>query len=142
MIIPDKTTFIQLALFVIFLLTIRALVFRPFLALLESREARTRGTREKAIEIAARFETRSKEYERSIAEAQAAAVARRQSARDAGAAERDRLLGAARGEIEGEIERSRDALDRETVQARTDLSTRGRDLSLEVVRRVVGRDLG
>lgn len=137
----DLTLFVQLGFFLLLLVVLKPTLFDPMMRLFEEREKRIEGTRHKA----------TKEDEKS-AKALAKTEAILNTAREAGAAERDtlraegvkreaELMGVVRAETAATLDGGRAAIAKEAQAARTQLTGDVRTLANEIASRVLGREV-
>lgn len=136
---PDYTFVVQIVLFLILWIGLKRLVFDPFVAMLEAREARTTGAKAAATQMRSTTEVSAAEYENKVQEA------RRQSATDASvvragtAAEERRVLDAAREEASRQLAVLRESLARQADAARPTLDGEAQQLATKMVERIAGR---
>jgi len=132
---------ILIALFALLIAPVNAILFKPILKVLDAREERTVGTRQRAEKVMKAAEETLAGYEAAVREARAeserarkreAADARKQNATlvDAARAESERHLDSARTELAGALEQTRQVLGADA-----------RGLADELASRVLGRPL-
>lgn len=137
----DATLLVQVVLFIVLLSILKPLLFDPMLKLFEEREKRIEGTRREA----------SKEDERS-AKALAKYEAILAKAREAGAAERDKIraeglkreaekMAKVRAQTAATVEQGRAAIAAEAQKARAALAEEAVELGRVIAGRVLGREV-
>jgi F-type H+-transporting ATPase subunit b len=129
------------AIFVVLILVVPPLLFRPIFAALDSREERIAGTRRRADQLATQAADALARYQASVRDARAEAESGRRTQLDAARSEAVAQLAAVRGEAEGEIERARGEIAAELERARAVLREQARELAREAAARVLGRAL-
>ncbi len=131
----------QLVNFILLLLILRAVAYKPILRMLDERSARIRESMERAEEIKAQAARTEEEFARRLAEA------RRESQEIVGQAEKvaDRLrqeeLDRTRREVEDIRVRAIEDITRERERAISDLRRQVADLAVLAASRAVGRSL-
>jgi F-type H+-transporting ATPase subunit b len=128
----DVTYFFQLVLFLVFVVAINGLLFKPLLALLERRKAETEEREREALEGLKEAEELMSKYNREVAQARAEGMAVRNRARDqALRLESDRLTAARAAStrwLDGEVARFSGEIDEARVQARSEVETMAGDI--------------
>src|SRR5437899_2192436 len=94
----DWTVLIQLGLFLLMLAALWRLLFKPYLALRDARDAGIGGARKQASEMVHRADELAETYEQKMHHAKLRGAEERARLRSEGAAEERQLLGAARDE--------------------------------------------
>ncbi len=137
----DGTLFVQLVLFVVFLFTLKPLLFDPMMKLFEEREKRIEGTRRKASKEDERSAKALAEYEKILAAAREAGTVERDSLRTAGLKQESELLGKVRTQTAATIEQGRAAIAQEAQAARRQLKADAAALGRELASKVLGREV-
>jgi F-type H+-transporting ATPase subunit b len=135
----DGTVFIQLGIFLVLLVILRALVFKPFLRLLDEREKRTSGARAETERLLADAAAKVQAYEASIQSAKLAALDDRAKIRATGAGEARSILEAARQKTQRSLEDARKDLAKDVAQSRQELSRRATELGRAVAEKLLAR---
>jgi F-type H+-transporting ATPase subunit b len=137
----DRTFIAQMVLFVVLMLILAPTLFGPVLRLFEERERRTEGARtearqmqEKAVQLLAR-------YEDELGRVQQVAAAEREKLRNETLRLEAKILEEARQATVAIVEEGRKTLQVETAKIRTDLQTKSQQISQEVARTVLGREV-
>ena len=140
--IPSLPLLVALiVLFTVLVLPVNALVFKPIFRILDERDARTTGTREKAQELERNAQEILDRYEASVREAREEAERERRAALEQARGASQGTTTDARGAAEQEIERARSQIAAEFEAARTALRTQSQDLARQAASRVLGRVL-
>lgn len=133
----DLTSVISGVLFVLLLVVLRGWLFKPYLEILDKREALTEGATDEAEALQAKAEALASDSARQLEAAHAEATAIRDSFRKDAKAREDELLAAARTDAAASLEKSRASLDAARARAEGDLEARAQSLSKDIVRRLV-----
>ncbi len=137
----DKTLLAQALLFVVLIMVLSPLVFRPLLALFEERERRTEGTRAEAREMQRRAADLLTRYERELESKQRVAAVERERIRVETLRLEARILEEGRKATAQVVDQGREQISRETAQIRAALDTQLAELSRQVARRALGREV-
>ena len=132
---------ILIALFALLMVPVNAILFKPIFQVLDAREERTSGTRERAEKIMKDAEETLAGYERAVREARAAAEQARKREAAAAREENATLIDAARAEFAINLESARTELAVALEQSRQTLGDDARSLADEAASRVLGRAL-
>lgn len=139
--VPDRTFFVLLVIFLALIYPLNALIFKPILRVFDERQEKISGTtaraeklRKEAEEIIARYERAVREVreESELARREQLAVARNESVSE---------LSGARAGAEREIDGARQAIVASLDQARTSLRGEAEALARQAAERVLGRVL-
>lgn len=138
----DYTVFIEVVIFVAAIIILNALVFQPFLKLMDRRDRLTRGTMEEARELEAKVKSIIEEYETRLADARSHAQEERMSivkeAQDAATG----IISKAREENASLIEDARKKLEAEAESIKQKLSGDVELLAKEISSKILGREAG
>jgi F-type H+-transporting ATPase subunit b len=139
MISLDISVAYQVILFVVLLLILNKVLFRPYLQLLEERERKTTGAQHDAADLELEGAQLRAQYDEKIAQAQAAAYAAKEAILQDGRQQRERILSQAREEAARTLESVRRevaaAMEREKRLAATEAVV----VAAEMVSKVLGR---
>jgi F-type H+-transporting ATPase subunit b len=135
----DGTLLIQGGLFLVMVVALDGLLFKPWLAVQERRRESTRGALETAERLQAEAQARAEEYERRLRAAREQAQDVRSAARKEGQAEQAGRLAAARDAARHDIEAARAKTAGEAERARSALAGRVDELAREIVAKILGR---
>lgn len=141
-IIPDPSMLLWLVIgFLVLIPLVSRLLLQPLLRVLDERESRIGGARERAGQVSGEADAIVSRYEAEVHEVRADAERARQSALRAARQEEAASVRAARGEAEQEIDVARGAIETALESARASLRTTAEDLAREAAQRVLGRPL-
>jgi F-type H+-transporting ATPase subunit b len=142
MISLDISVLYQIVLFVVLLLILNKVLFRPYLGLLEERERRTIGAQHDAAELEHEGARLRAQYEEKIAQAQAAGYAAREAILQDGRQQRERILSQAREEAKSILELVRRELAAALERERRLAAAEAAAVAGDMVSKVLGRRVG
>lgn len=131
----------QIVNFILILLVLRALAYKPILKMLETRKVKIRESLEYAEKVKADAAAQQKEFERRIDETRREAAQAAQSASQVAEKERERILEQAREEARQIVEQARGQLDYERKQMVSELREQVVNLSMLAAHRVIGHGM-
>lgn len=141
-IFPDPTQLLLLvAFFAVLVYPVNVFLVRPLLRVLEEREERIDGARDRAGRLAEQAEESLARYRADIDAAKADAEQQRRSLVEAARDEQTSLTRGARAEAEQQIEAARAEVGAALEQARDSLRGDAEVLARQVVERILGRPL-
>ncbi len=120
-----------------FYLMLRALFFKPLLAVMAERDARTAGARKAAAAAEAAAAEKVKQYQEVLKRARALVYAEQEAARKKVLDERAALLKEARSKAAGEVAASKERVAKELAAALQELKASVGQLAAEIARRVL-----
>jgi F-type H+-transporting ATPase subunit b len=132
---------ILIVLFALLMVPVNAILFKPILQVLDAREERTTGTRERAEKISQDAEETLAQYQQAVREARAESEQARKSEAATAREENATLIDAARAESDSQLESARAELNSAIEQSRQALGGDARSLADDVASRVLGRAL-
>ncbi|MGC6493094.1 MAG: ATP synthase F0 subunit B [Myxococcota bacterium] len=139
-IIPDPTFATMMAIpFVVTLVALHLILYRPLMAYLEGREAATSGARDSASDTLARVEAASADLKQRLADARAQVAEVRQNHRQAGLDTEKKTVDAARAAADAEMTEALQTLEAEATAARQAVTETADELSRDIASRVLGR---
>jgi F0F1-type ATP synthase membrane subunit b/b' len=121
----------------VFYLLLRALFFKPLLAVMAEREARTAGSRKAAEAAQANAAEKIKQYQEALKQARAKVYAEQEAARKKLLDERAARLKDERGKAAAEITKAKERVATELATARREIEATTAQLSAEIARRVL-----
>jgi F-type H+-transporting ATPase subunit b len=142
MISLDFTIVLQILIFVILWLILKNLLFQPYIALLDERQQKTAGARDRSDLLEHESERLRMQYEEGIAKAQAAGYAAKDLIVQGARQQRESILGQAREEAAGFLERARAEIQRELAQERGLLIQEAHGVAQEMAAKILGRRVG
>jgi len=140
-IFPDGRILVLIVFFALLIPPVQRLLLAPLLRILDEREARIAGTRERAARVAAEADQVLERYEAAVREARAEAELARRRALAASREEQLRTTAQARAEAEAELGHARQQVDQALATARAGLRARVEPLAREAAARALGRSL-
>lgn len=137
----DWTLFLQFANFVILLVVLNALLFKPLRGALAARKATIDGDLAKARALDGEIQTQVAEYEAKLQEARQRGSQERLALRQAALAEEARLLGSANEKASQRLQSLKEQVAAEAENARQGLRAETEALARQVAGKVLGREL-
>ena len=139
--LPDRTFFAQLAIFLIVLFMLSRFVFKPVLKVLKLRKHHTEGERKRIEELAKKSQVMMEEYSKKIAQARLQASQLKENIRQEGELRGSELIQTSKNIARQEIERVRQEIQKSANKAKSDLEKQAENLGTEIAEKVVGRKL-
>ena len=137
----DITFIFQLVNFLVLMLVLNVLLYKPVRKLLADRAAEIAGGHEKAAEVDRDVQDKMAQYEDRLREAKAKASEERGLLKKDALAEEATLLDKARKEATDSVNALKNKVAKEAADAREILKEQTRSLSLEICEKVLGRRL-
>jgi F-type H+-transporting ATPase subunit b len=137
----DWTLFLQFANFVILLVVLNALLFKPLRAALAARKATIDGDLAKARSLDGEIQAQVAEYEAKLQEARQRGSQERLALRQAALTEEARLLGGANEKASQRLQSLKEQVAAEAEAARQGLRAETEALARQVAGKVLGREL-
>jgi F-type H+-transporting ATPase subunit b len=137
----DQTLIIQIVNFIIFLVILNYLIFKPVVRVLDERRDRIDGTRERAQQMEAEIQTKLEAYEERIQEAKSRAVHEKETFRREAESLSKETVEKARRELARDIPIIRKQIASETDRARQELEKTAQDMARDIACRVLGRKI-
>lgn len=142
MITIDISVVWQIVLFLGLWLIVSKVLFRPYVALLDEREQKTTGADDSAYQLEHEAERLRAQYEEAITNAAATGNATKEAIVQQARQQREELLGSAREEAAGILERVRREVQSQLAQER-ELTIREADaVAHDMVSKILGRRVG
>ena len=136
---PNQTLIIQIIIFLVLMLVLDRVLFKPMLALLEERKKRTEGRREKAQVTEGQAREIWDDYQTKLAGARSEAEVVRIELVRQGDAERQRLTDEANAKAEKTVTELKAQVQQQAVKAREALATEVDALSRMMAEKILGR---
>ena len=136
---PNATLFIQLALFFVAYGFLNKFFFKPYLALMEARKAKTSGLKEKAIQEKAQAEKFQQTHEAFMKTERARLSKWMDEERKKISDEERQIISAARTDASNELKAHRTKLSSEAEKARTELGPLVAEYASQIASRLIGR---
>jgi F-type H+-transporting ATPase subunit b len=138
-VIPDITAVWVIALLLICVAVLNTLIFKPILAMSESRAKAVRDARELAASAAQKAAEASATFDRTLASARAEVYAQMDEARRTALAKRAAVMAETKQETERDLHAATTRLAEQAAAARTSLERDAAALAGDIVGRVLGR---
>jgi F-type H+-transporting ATPase subunit b len=135
----DVTLFIQLANFLVLIVILSRILYRPLLRVLEERRQRTEGTRAQVDQVDEQRDELLASYEADIALAHSAARATVQERAGQAEAEVEHLLAEVRGQVDMEAVAAAEALQKRRDELTAELAPDTTALAHQIASKVLGR---
>ena len=137
----DGTVFVQLAMFFIAFFVLRALVFKPMIALLDAREEAIDGAKEQAKRLEVEVREKQTAFEGELRRVRGVSGEERDRLRAEGLELERRLLEKVRVETQQLVSDAKTRLDAEAQLARQTLAAQRPELAREIASKVLGREV-
>ena len=128
-------------LFMLLVIPVNALIFRPIFRVLDAREEKSSGTRTRADRLEREATQTLERYEREVGQVRVEAESRRREKLESARSEGAEQLAQARSDAESELERARSEIASAMAEARGRLRQQAEELAAEAATRVLGRSL-
>lgn len=133
----DATALISGGIFVVMLVLLNQLLFKPYLAIRHERERLTTGAKASADATFAEAESVLATYQSKLTSARAEASALRDQLRRSGESDEQRIVSAARDQASAALAKKRQALESQVSAAEKEIDARAAVLSKVIVERVL-----
>ena len=137
----DGTLFIQFALFLIMLLILSRVLFKPYLKLRDDRHKGIEGAREEAHGMEGKARQIVADYDAKLTAAKQRGAEERQRLRTEGAIHERQVLGAARDEAQKALDGARGKIASDSAAARAKLEQESTALTRQIVKKILGREV-
>lgn len=137
----DGTVFVQFGIFVILLVFLTKLVFRPYLALLKERDANIDGAREEAQRLNDSAQGDLSSYEDKINTARKEGAALRAERRAEAETRANEVLADARERADGKLQAARQKIEKSADAAQLALRTRADEIARSIASKLLGREV-
>ena len=137
----DGTVVIQFIIFLVLMLLLSKLVFRPFLQIQKERNENIGGAREKATTLDAEADKKLADYDEQIMKARKAAANVRGEFRDQGEVRANEILSEARAKTDAKIEVARKKTAKSVEAASVALREQADLLAKSIASKLLGREV-
>lgn len=137
--IPDQTTLWIIALLLACVVIVNTLIFKPILAVSESRARAVRDARELAASAAQKATDASDQFDRTLGAARADVYKQMDEARRAALEKRAAIMADTKREVEASLADATDRLASQAAAARAALDGDAAGIANDIVARVLGR---
>ena len=141
MISIDYTLWVQMGNFLLLMLILNLLLYKPILGIIDKRKKQMQDTEEEIKRLNQSVEERMAAYEEKLRQAKIDAVEKKQEIIKEGAERAKSILDAAKGEIPGMMEKFHGEMNREVDEARSTLTNQSKKISVEIAEKLLGRSL-
>ncbi len=139
MIEVNWTLFLQFANFMILMVVLNALLFKPLRAALQARKETIEGSRAKVLDIDEQVQAQIARYEAQLQEARQQGGEERAALRKTAQEEEARILGEAKQTSAGKLQNIKEQIQKEAATARQALRDETETLAKEIAGKVLGR---
>jgi len=137
----DLTVLVQLAIFLVLLVVLTKMVFKPFLAMQEERDTNIHGAKKQATSLDELAGEKMAVYDEKMAAARKESALVRGELRKEGGAHASSILGDARAEADAKVEKARERIAASVAEAREALTARADDIAVEIANKLLGREV-
>ncbi len=137
----DYTLFIQMVNFIVLVILLNAVIFKPILKLFDERNEKVKGAVDEALRLSEEAEKLMEEYERKISEARQQALQLVNEGRLQAVDSQKKALAKVRGEAEGQLKQLKERVDKEKGEASRVLERFAQVLSISIAECLLGRPL-
>lgn len=137
----DGTVFLQLGLFVVAFFILKALVFKPVVALIEAREEAIEGAIEEAKVMTGEAKSAEKEFEAEMQRVRRTAAVERDKLRAEGKKLETTVLDKVREETANQLSAAEATLAKEAKKARADMAAHTPVLAKQIASKLLQRDV-
>jgi F-type H+-transporting ATPase subunit b len=137
----DGTLLVQFVLFLIMLVVLTRVLFRPYLQVRDARNQGIDGARKEAELLRQRTTQTQADYEGKLTQARQRGNDERQKLRTEGAVVERQVIGAARDEAQRAVEQARGRIADEAGAARAQLQAQSVTLARQIVTKLLGREV-
>lgn len=139
--LPDKTFFLQLVLFLVVAVSLNHFVFKPVLKILNLRKMRTKGDRAKIEELMTKTQNLIKEYEAKMKEAKIEGVKIKEAIRREGEGQGQKIVHEAKQASLEQIEKIKQEIEMESKKASEQLEQQAKTLGKDMAEKILGRPI-
>ncbi len=139
---PNVTLVVVLILFIVFVVVLNQILFKPIGKVLDERESLTEGAAAESRAASRQYQSRLNHYEETIRRARAEIYHKLEQRRKVALEERGKSIEAARSQAEAEIARAREQVATQAAEARATLEQESRQIAEQISRTVLGRAVG
>lgn len=141
MISIDYTLWIQMANFIVLMIILNLLLYKPVLGIIDRRKKKLEDTEEEIRRLNQSVEDRMAAYEEKLRLAKIQALEKRQEIMKEGSEQAKKFIEAAKGEIPAMMEKFQADMNKEVNEARRILTDQSKKISVEIAEKLLGRSL-
>ena len=139
---PDLSLILVLVLFLIFVVVLNKILFKPISGVLNERHNLTVGAADEARAVTRRYQMRIADYEARIREARAESYRQAEIQRAAALERRRQLIEQVKQQAAQQIEEAKTNIRRQVAEARAALEIESRQIAAGIARMLLGRTVG
>ncbi len=137
----DLTVVIQFIIFLVLLILLTKLVFKPFLEIMRERSENIEGAREKATVLDSEADEKLSSYEEQVKSARKDAAEVRGKYRDEGEAKAKEILSGARAKTDAKISAAREKTEQSVKAAQSALKKQADEVAKSIASKLLGREV-
>lgn len=137
----NYTFFYQMANFIILIVILNFILYKPLLKILDAREEKLAASDQEVKDLNASIEKKVAEYEDKIRQAKLEAMNQRNVIQKGGSDQAKQIIDETRAELAKIMEEFQGKLDQEISQAKLVLKSQSAGISSEIAEKVLGRSL-
>ena len=137
----DLTVVIQFIIFLVLLILLSKLVFKPFLEIMKERSENIEGARDKATVLDSEADEKFASYEEQIKTARKEAAAVRGKFREEGEVKANEILNGARAKTEAKITAARKKTQQSVTTAQAALQQQADEVAKSIATKLLGREV-
>lgn len=137
----NYTFFYQIANFILLIIILNFILYKPLLKILDARNEKLAASDQEVKDLNAAIEKKVAEYEEKIRQAKMEAMNQRNEIQKNGSDQAKQIIDATRAELAKIIEEFQGKLDQEISQAKLVLKNQSAGISSEIAEKVLGRSL-
>lgn len=137
----NYTFFYQIANFIILIIILNFILYKPLLKILDARNEKLAASDQEVKDLNAEIEKKVAEYEEKIRQAKMEAMNQRNEIQKGGSDQAKQIIDATRAELAKIMEEFQGKLDQEISQAKLVLKNQSAGISSEIAEKVLGRRL-
>ena len=137
----DRTMLVQSCIFILLIVVLSPLLFKPLLRLLEERDRRTEGARHEAREMQDRAENLLQRYQAKLEDVRRIAAQERERLRTETLQLESKIVGEARAATAKFVEQGRAQIEREAARIRQEMGVHSQAIAREIGAKILGREV-
>jgi len=135
----NYTVWIQMANFLVLIVILNFLLYKPVLKIIEKRNQKIEASKEQVRSLEETIEQKMAAYEEKVRQARTEALLQKEAVKEAGTEQGKEIIGTVREEISRKLEDFKVRLQKETDEARVSLREQTRAIAGEISEKVLGR---
>ena len=138
-VIPDFTLVVQMVIFLVLVLILNRLLYKPILSIIDRRKKQLEESENEIKLFNESVDKKVAEYEEKLKQAKMKASEQKKEIIQEGVTQAKNIVDAVRNEIPALAREFQQKMDKEIDKAKSILDGRYKDLSLEIARKILGR---